>query len=68
VRWSKPAARPEWMSLDQYRGFPNQSLVREARVDGKVLVTTMPNARAVSKRELAAIPESDHCLAERDTL
>jgi Transposase DDE domain len=55
VRWSKPATRPEWMSVEQYRGFPEQILVREAKVDGQVLVTTMHNARAVPKRELAAL-------------
>lgn len=55
VRWSKPQTRPQWMSLEQYRAFPEQILVREARVDGQVLVTTMHNARAVPKRELAAL-------------
>jgi hypothetical protein len=55
VRWRKPTNRPEWMSLEQYRGFPEQILVREARVDGQVLVTTMHNARAVPKRELSAL-------------
>ena len=55
VRWAKPATRPEWMSLEQYRAFPEQILVREARVDGQVLVTTMQSARAVPKRELSAL-------------
>jgi len=55
VRWSKPAHRPEWMSLEQYTGYPEEILVREAKVDGQVLVTTMHNARAVPKRELAAL-------------
>jgi hypothetical protein len=55
VRWSKPTTRPEWMSLEQYRGYPNEILVREAKVDHQVLVTTMHNARAVPKRELAAL-------------
>jgi hypothetical protein len=55
VRWTKPTNRPEWMSLDQYRGFPEEILVREAKVDGQVLVTTMQNARAVPKSELSAL-------------
>jgi hypothetical protein len=55
VRWSKPDTRPEWMSLEQYRAFPKQILVREAKVDGQVLVTTMQNARAVPKSELCAL-------------
>ncbi len=55
VHWSKPETRPEWMSLEQYRAFPKQILVREAKVDGQVLVTTMQNARALPKGELAAL-------------
>jgi hypothetical protein len=55
VLWSKPETRPQWMSLQQYREFPKQILVREAKVDGQVLVTTMHNARAVPKRELTAL-------------
>jgi hypothetical protein len=55
VHWSKPETRPAWMSLEQYRAFPKEILVREAKVDGQVLVTTMQNARAVPKRELAAL-------------
>jgi len=55
VRWSKPATRPKWMSLAQYRGFADEILMREANVDGQVLVTTMHNARAIPKRELATL-------------
>lgn len=43
------------MSLEQYRGYPDEILVREAKVDGQVLVTTMHNARAVPKGEPAAL-------------
>ncbi len=55
VGWSKPAMRPAWMSRAQYRAFPEQLSVREASVDGQVLVTTMLDARAVRKAELAAL-------------
>jgi hypothetical protein len=55
VRWSKPATRPQWMSLRQYKGFPDQIVVREAKVDGQVLVAAMHNARAGPKRELTAL-------------
>jgi hypothetical protein len=55
VHWSKPETRPAWMSLEQYRAFPKEILVREAKVDGQVLVTTMQNARALPKGELAAL-------------
>jgi hypothetical protein len=55
VRWIKPMTRPDWMSPEQYRGFAEEILMREAKVDGQVLVTTMHNARAVPKSELSAL-------------
>ena len=55
VRWSKPSTRPHWMSPEQYRTFPEHLTVREAQVDGRVLVTTMLNARRVCKAELATL-------------
>jgi hypothetical protein len=55
LSWSKPTMRPEWMSREQYRAFPAQLTVRETKVDGHVLVTTMLDARTVPKRELAAL-------------
>lgn len=55
VCWHKPTTRPAWMSREQYRAFPEQLSVREAKVDGQVLVSTMLNARQVRKSELAAL-------------
>ena len=52
VRWPKPAARPQWMTPEQYAGFPDELTVREARVDHQVLVTTLLNHRTVSKYDL----------------
>ena len=51
VRWSKPR-RPEWMSPQQYQAFADELTVREVKVDGRVLVTTMLDARQVRKGEL----------------
>jgi len=55
VCWPKPTTRPAWMSREQYRAFPEQLSVREAKVDGQVLVTTMLNAPQVRKSELASL-------------
>lgn len=52
VRWPKPRARPKWMTPEQYRAFPDELTIREAKVDGRVLVTTMRDARKVPKGEL----------------
>jgi hypothetical protein len=55
VRWSKPKARPQWMTRQEYARFPAELTVREVEVDGRVLVTTMLDRRKVSKRELNSL-------------
>ena len=52
VRWAKSKTRPEWMSTEQYAGFPEELTVREVRVDGQILVTTLLNPRQVRKSAL----------------
>ena len=54
VQWMRPA-RPAWMSLQQYQTFPKELTVREVKVGGQILVTTMLDARAVRKGELSAL-------------
>jgi Transposase DDE domain len=53
VSWSRPKMRPAWMTAQQYEAFPRQLILREVKVDGQVLVTTMLNARQVRKGELS---------------
>ena len=55
VRWSKPAARPEWMTPEQYASFPDELTVREVKVAHKVLVTTLLDHRQVSKNDLSEL-------------
>ena len=55
VNWQKPAARPQWMTPEQYAAFPDELRVREARVDHQVLVTTLLDQRQVSKDDLSAL-------------
>lgn len=55
VYWRKPRTRPRWMTREQYAGAPEQLLMREARVGGRVLVTTLRDASAVHKTELNAL-------------
>lgn len=52
VRWRKPDRRPSWMSADQYDATPDTLTVREARVNGRVLVSTLCDARSVRKSAL----------------
>ena len=54
VFWPKPP-RPEWMTPEQYARAPQEIAMREAKVGHQVLVTTMLNARDLSKAELSAL-------------
>ena len=55
VRWRKPYARPAWMTREQYAAFPAQITVREVKVNGRVLVTTMTDHREIRKGELSQL-------------
>ena len=55
VRWTKPAARPQWMTPEQYADFPDEITVREVKVSHQVLVTTLLDHRRVSKDDLSAL-------------
>jgi hypothetical protein len=55
VYWPKPAARPEWMTPEQYAQFPDELRVREVKVAHQVLVTTLLDHRQVSKDDLSAL-------------
>ncbi len=55
VHWPKPAARPEWMTPEQYADFPDQITVREVKVAHQVLVTTLLDHRKVRKDDLSAL-------------
>lgn len=52
VHWTKPVARPDWMSLEEYRRYPDEITVREVKVDRKVLVTTLLAPRKTAKSAL----------------
>jgi hypothetical protein len=55
VRWAKPRTCPAWMSREQYAAFPEEIAVREVKVNGQVLVTTMTDHREVRKGELSQL-------------
>ena len=55
VSWPKPAARPEWMTPEQYARFPDELTVREVKVAHQVLVTTLLEHRKVGKDDLSAL-------------
>lgn len=52
LKWSKPLARPSWMSVEQFHSYPDELTVREVKVREKVLVTSFIDPRKVGKREI----------------
>ena len=54
VSWQKPP-RPHWMTHEQYATCPEECRVREIKVDGRVLVTTMLEPRTTRKSDLSAL-------------
>ncbi len=55
VRWAKPKICPQWMTRQQYESFPDGLTVREVKVNGHVLVTTMLDPSKVKKGELSEL-------------
>lgn len=51
VMWPR-LQRPEWMDLASYEAMPETLRMREVRVGGWTLVTTLTDAKEVGKREL----------------
>lgn len=52
VRWPKPKTRPHWMTAAQYDTFAAELTVREVKVVGQVLVTSLLDHRKVRKSAL----------------
>lgn len=54
VHWTRPR-RPDWMPQAQYDALPQQLQLRETRVAGRVLVTTLLDHRQIAKPALSAL-------------
>ncbi|MDN5881529.1 MAG: IS4 family transposase [Nitrosospira sp.] len=55
VEWTKPCQCPDWMEKAQYEHFPETLSVRETKVAGRVLVTTLLSTHAAPKSELSGL-------------
>ena len=51
VQWTRPK-RPDWMDEATYQGLPERLQVRETRVGGWTLVSSLCDERSVSKADL----------------
>ena len=52
ITLTKPKARPEWMTVEQYASAPDTLDIRELEVGGKTLVTTMTCPNTIPKSAL----------------
>jgi len=52
---TKPKQKPGWMTQEDYDEAPNTLTIRELKIKGKVLITTLLSAKAFPRHELAAL-------------
>ncbi len=55
VVWKKPRRCPAWMMPEDYAATPDTLAMREVAVGGRILVTTLRDAKDVHKRELGEL-------------
>ncbi len=54
VDWIRPQ-RPAWMDAETYAAMPERLLMRETDIGGRVLVTTLNDAKSVSAKDIDAL-------------
>ena len=55
VTWKKPKRKPGWISPEDYDALPDEILIREFAVGGKVYVSTLLAPKSYHKKELAGL-------------
>lgn len=58
VRLRKPLQRPDWMRLAQYQSLPEEIVIRELRIGGKLLITTLHDPAQAPRQALQALYRS----------
>lgn len=58
IQLDKPKRRPDWMTEAQYAALPEQLTVRELKVGGRVLITTLLCPRMAPRQALKALYKS----------
>jgi len=54
VQWARPP-KPKAMSAEEYASYPESITMREVEVNGRILVTTMLDPKAVTAQSLGAL-------------
>ena len=52
ITLQKPKRRPDWMTQEEYQSAPQNLKIRELKVGGKILVTTILSPKDATKSEL----------------
>jgi IS4 transposase len=55
VIWEKPKQRPNWMNESMYRQMPDMLTIREIKINGKVITTTLLNPKEVTRKEIGEL-------------
>jgi len=55
VTWEKPKQRPDWMDADTYRQMPDTLTIREIKINGKVITTTLLDPKEVTRKEIGEL-------------
>lgn len=54
VDWIRPP-RPSWMDVETYQSMPERLSMRETEIGGRILVTTLTDAKTVSSKDIDAL-------------
>ncbi|MFO2967612.1 transposase [Legionella pneumophila serogroup 1] len=55
IELTKPKRKPQWMTEDEYKKYPDSLQIREVKVGNKVLITNQISPGDVSKADLKAL-------------
>jgi len=55
VKLSKPKKKPHWMDQEDYENAPDTLMIRELKINNKVLITTLLSPKKASKLELKSL-------------
>ena len=55
IKLTKPKQKPSWMTQHDYDRAPDTLTIRELKIKGKILITTLLSAKAFPRHELAAL-------------
>ena len=55
VTWEKPKQRPDWMDETTYLQMPDTLTIREIKINGKVIITTLLDPKEFIRKEIGEL-------------